>query len=123
MIRANRPTLITILSAYYVIWGLATAVWSLLTSVLGVVMVCFVPGLLAGGIWGLIQGVMSIILGFSLYSGKNWAQIVVTVLAILGIISAVLGGLYFGTIVSIVINVIVLLYVNSDEAKRFFATN
>ncbi len=123
MIRANRPMIITILSAYYVIWGLATTAWNLLTSVFGIVIVCFAPGLLAGGIWGLFQGVMSIVLGFSLYAGKNWTQLVVTVLAVLGIISAVLGGLYFGTIVSIIFNVIVLLYVNSDEAKRFFATN
>jgi len=74
MFRESRPFGITILSAYYILWGLASAMWSLLTSVFGVVLVCFAPGLLASGIWGLIQGVLSIVLGFSLYSGKDWAR-------------------------------------------------
>jgi hypothetical protein len=127
MFRESRPFGITILSAYYILWGLASAVWSLLTSVFGVVLVCFAPGLLASGIWGLIQGVLSIALGFSLYSGKDWARAVVIVLALIGVIlsalSIISGGLSIGAVFNIAVNAFVLLYVNSERVKRFFTTN
>ena len=126
MLRESRPFGITILSAYYILWGLASAMWSLLTSVFGVVLVCFAPGLLASGIWGLIQGVLSIVLGFSLYSGKDWARALVMVLALVGAILSALSltsALSIGAVFNIAVNVFVLLYVNSERVKRFFATN
>jgi len=126
MFRESRPFGITILSAYYILWGLASAMWSLLTSVFGVVLVCFAPGLLASGIWGLIQGVLSIVLGFSLYSGKDWARALVMALALVGAILSALSltsGLSIGAAFNIAVNVFVLLYVNSERVKRFFATN
>jgi hypothetical protein len=126
MLRESRPFGITILSAYYILWGLASAMWSLLTSVFGVVLVYFAPGLLASGIWGLIQGVLSIVLGFSLYSGKDWARALVMVLALVGAILSALSltsGLSIGAVFNIAVNVFVLLYVNSERVKRFFATN
>ena len=126
MLRESRPFGITILSAYYILWGLASAMWSLLTSVFGVVLVCFAPGLLASGIWGLIQGVLSIVLGFSLYSGKDWARALVMLLALVGAVLSALSftsGLSIGAVFNIAVNVFVLLYVNSERVKRFFATN
>jgi hypothetical protein len=126
MLRESRPFGITILSAYYILWGLASAMWSLLTSVFGVVLVYFAPGLLASGIWGLIQGVLSIVLGFSLYSGKDWARALVMALALVGAILSALSltsGLSIGAVFNIAVNVFVLLYVNSERVKRFFATN
>lgn len=126
MIRESRPFGITILSAYYILWGAATTIWSLLTSVFGVVLVCFAPGLLAGGIWGLIQGVLSVVLGFSLYSGKDWARALVMFLALVGVILSVLSiissGLSIGAAFNIGVNLFVLIYVNSERVKRFFAT-
>ncbi|PJF31360.1 MAG: hypothetical protein CUN51_03240 [Candidatus Thermofonsia Clade 1 bacterium] len=126
MIRESRPLGVTILSAYYILWGLATALWSLLTSIFGVVIVCFAPGLLAGGVWGLIQGVLSMILGFSFYGGKDWARALVIVLALLGIGAGVLSivnyGFGFGTLLNIAINAFVLFYVNSEGVERFFAS-
>ncbi|PJF37140.1 MAG: hypothetical protein CUN49_01810 [Candidatus Thermofonsia Clade 1 bacterium] len=127
MYSVSRPFGITILSAYYLLWGLATVLWSLLTSVFGVVLVCFAPGLLIGGLWGLIQGVLSMILGFSLYSGKDWARALVMLLAIIGIVISVLsgagGGFGIGEILNIAVNTFVLFYVNSERVKQFFATN
>ncbi|MFN7209833.1 MAG: hypothetical protein ACK4P1_05490, partial [Aggregatilineales bacterium] len=127
MIRESRPFGITILSAYYILWGLATTLWSLLTTVFGVVIICFAPGLLAGGVWGLLQGVLSLVLGFSLYSGKDWARGVVIVLALIGIVLGVLSittyGFGFGALLNIALNAFVLFYVNSERVKRFFATN
>lgn len=126
MIRESRPFGVTILSAYYILWGLATTLWSLLTSIFGVVIVCFAPGLLADGVWGLIQGVLSMILGFSFYGGKDWARALVIVLALIGIVLGVLSivsyGFGFGTLINIAINAFVLFYVNSEGVKRFFAT-
>lgn len=127
MFRERRPFGITILSAYYILWGLATTLWSLLTTVFGVVIICFAPGLLADGVLGLFQGVLSLVLGFSLYSGKDWARAVVIVLALLGIVLSVLSitsyGFGFGALINIAFNAFVLLYVNSERVKRFFATN
>jgi hypothetical protein len=126
VIRESRPLGVTILSAYYILWGLATALWSLLTSIFGVVIVCFAPGLLAGGVWGLIQGVLSMILGFSFYGGKDWARALVIVLALLGIGAGVLSivnyGFGFGTLLNIAVNAFVLFYVNSEGVKRFFSS-
>lgn len=127
MFRERRPFGITVLGAYYILWGLATTLWSLLTTVFGVVIICFAPGLLASGVWGLLQGVLSLVLGFSLYSGKDWARAVVIVLALLGIVLSVLSitsyGFGFGALINIAFNVFVLFYINSERVKRFFATN
>jgi len=122
----SRPLGITILSAYYILWGLASAMWGLLTSLFGTAFVCFAPSLLTSGIWSLIQGALSIVLGVSLYSGKDWARALVMVLALLGIALSALNlmsGLSVGAVFNIAVNVFVLLYVNSERVKRFFATN
>ncbi|MCS6871706.1 MAG: hypothetical protein RML95_01235 [Anaerolineae bacterium] len=127
MVREDRPLGVTILSAYYVLWGVATVLWSLLTSVLGAVTACLVPGLLVGGVLGLIQGVLSVVLGLAFYSGKDFARILVMGLALLGIVLGVLGGLSdgfgVGRLISIAVNTFVLFYVNSERVQRFFATN
>lgn len=120
--RAERPAGVTIISAYYLIVGVAYLVWNVLRSVFGVVL-CFVPGILVGGIWGLITGVLNIILGAALWSGRDWAPLVVSVLAILGIITSVLDGLGLYNILQIAVNVVVLLYMQSDQVKQFVRTN
>lgn len=122
----SRPFGVTLISAYYLITGLIGVVWNLLVSVFGVVLVCFVPGMLAGGIWRLITSVLSVILGASLYSGKDWAPLVSSIIAGLSAFLSVLdvlngGGLW--PIINIIVNVGVILYLQQPNVKRFFATN
>jgi hypothetical protein len=122
----SRPFGVTLLSAYYLITGIIGVVWNLLVSVFGVVLVCFVPGMLVGGVWRLITSILSVILGASLYSGKSWAPMVGTIIAGLSALLSVLdvlngGGLW--PVINIIVNVAVILYLQSDNVKRFFATN
>lgn len=123
MVRAARPMGVTLLSAWYLITGLIQTVWSLLVTVFGVALICFVPGMALGGIWSLITGILNVILGVSLFSGRDWAPLVVSILAVIGIVTNVLSGINVGSIILIAINVIVLVYMQSADVKRFFATN
>lgn len=123
----SRPFGVTLLSAYYLITGLLGVVWNLLVSVFGVVLVCFVPGMLAGGIWRLITSILSVILGASLYSGKDWAPVVGSIIAglsaFLSVLDVLNGGGWLWPIINIVVNVAVILYLQSRDVKRFFASN
>jgi hypothetical protein len=122
MMSNDRPTGVTIISAYYLIFGVATVAWNVLRSVFGVVL-CFLPGILVGGVWGLVTGVLNIILGASLYAGRDWTPPVVSILAIIGIVTNVLDGLTLVNIVQIVVNVLVLVYMQSDQVKQFVRTH
>ncbi len=120
----GRPFGITILSAWYVITGALGVLGGLVASIFGVFAICFNPGVLPSGIVGVVIGALGVILGLSLWAGKDWAPGVVTVLAIIGLIGGVLN-LIAGNglpVVNMAINALVLFYVNSDGVKRYFAT-
>jgi len=123
----SRPFGVTLISAYYLITGIVGVVWNLLVSVFGVVLVCFVPGMLAGGIWRLITSILAVILGASLYSGKDWAPLVCTLIAglsaFLSVLDVLNGGGLLWPLINIIVNVAVILYLQSATVKRFFATN
>ncbi len=124
---SNRPAGITLIGAYYIITGLISLIAGLFGSVFGTLVICFGAGLLANGIWSLINGVLNLVLGASAWSGKDWARTVIMFLALLGIVINVINILTAGLgvyhIVSVAINVLVFMYMQSDEAKRFFATH
>ncbi len=124
---SNRPALITLIAGFYIITGLISLVAGLFGSVFGFLTICFGAGLLANSVWSLINGVLNLVLGASAWSGKGWARTVIMFLAILGIVVNVINilaagfGLYHA--ISAVINLGVFLYMQSDEAKHFFAAN
>lgn len=124
---SSRPAGVTLLAGYYMITGLIGATWNVLVSVFGVCTFCLIPGVLAGGVWGLITSVLYVILGASLWAGRDWSPLVVSVLAVIGIVTNVIAivstGAWAYPIFSIVVNVIVLLYMQSAEVKRFVASN
>jgi uncharacterized membrane protein (UPF0136 family) len=121
----SRPAGVTLLSLWYIITGGLSFFWNLLTTVFGAVIGCFAPQVLGQGVWGLITGLLNLVLGFSLLSGRNWSQLVVTVLAILGIVTNILRftdeDRPIGAILSIVVNGLVLLYLQTPAVKRYFA--
>jgi hypothetical protein len=120
---SNRPTGITIISAYYLIYGLASLLFNLIKLPIAAVTICFAPGMLGGGIWGIIVGVLNIILAAALWSGRDWSRLVVTILAVIGIATGILaglsGGFGLGLIINIAINAVVLFYMQSAEVQRF----
>jgi hypothetical protein len=124
---SNRPAGITLIAAYYLITGLISLVAGLFGSVFGTLIICFGAGLLANGIWSLINGILNLVLGASAWSGKDWARTVIMLLALLGIVVNVINiltaGIMFYPALSAVINALVFLYMQSDEAKHFFATH
>lgn len=85
----------------------------------------FISGLLvAGGIIMIGLGVLAFFVGRGLWKGRNWARILVIVLAFLGvlmsIISMVMGGISTG-IVSLIIDLAIGLYLLlSSSVKRAF---
>jgi hypothetical protein len=123
---SNRPAAITLIGAYYLIVGLISLVAGLFGSVFGALAICFGAGLLANGIWSLINGVLNLALGASAWSGKDWARTVIMLLALIGIVLNVINifsGFTVYHLISAVINVLVFMYMQSDEAKRFFGTH
>jgi len=119
---SSRPTGITIIAAYYLIYGLASTAYGLFAGAIGTALVFCFPGVLAGGIGALATGILNLALGACVWTGKDWARWVVMILAILGILNA-LGAFGFYSVIHILINVAVLIYMQGKEAQHFFATN
>jgi hypothetical protein len=118
----NRPLPIVILAGYYLLIGLIGLLGSLFATLVGVFAICFAPGMLPGGIWGIVMSVLALMLAGAIWSGKNWAVMAVTVLAIIGIVSGVLSFITGNglPLINMLINAGVVLYMQSDSAKQYF---
>lgn len=125
--RGDRPFGITILSVYYLAWGLLALLFNLFGTFIGFLTICFSFGTFASSVGGLITAILNILLAGALFSGRNFARSIVMILAVLGIASGILagvqGGFGIGLIVNIAINAFVLYYMQQDGVKRFFAAN
>ncbi|GAB4546557.1 MAG: hypothetical protein OHK0023_06380 [Anaerolineae bacterium] len=125
--RGDRPFGITILSVYYLAWGLLALLFNLFGTVIGFLTICFSFGTFASSVGGLITAILNILLAGALFSGRNFARGIVMILAVLGIaagiLSGVQGGFGIGLIVNVAINAFVLYYMQQDSVKRFFAAN
>lgn len=123
--RSDRPMGITLIAAYYIIWGILALAGGLFGSVLGALLICFGPNLLTGSVWGIILGVLNLILGSSIWSGRDWAPTIVTLLTLVGLALSVIAGVSGSgwPWVNLIANAFTLFYIQSDGAKRFFATN
>ncbi|MCC6976546.1 MAG: hypothetical protein IT322_21255 [Anaerolineae bacterium] len=116
---SDRPLPIVGIAAYYFIFGFLALFGGLFNSVVGTLAFCFAPALVPQGIIGVITGVLNLLLAGAVWSGKSWGQLVVSVLAVIGIVIAVLHGVWL----SLIVNALVLLYMQGAEAKRFFGSN
>ena len=68
------------------------------------------------GVFGLILlpvGVIALIIGVAVFTGKNWARILMIILGVLDIIS----------IVGIVIGIIIVVYFRRQNVKAYFNQN
>lgn len=125
-----RPLGITILALLEVISGLMLLLSGVaLAALLGVMgATCSqmlglgafgVLGTLVGTVLGsllIILGLISFLIAWGLWTGRGWAWTLGFVLAIIGLIMALLGF----NIVSILINLIVIYYLTRPHVKAFF---
>jgi len=121
----TRPVGVTILA---VLEGLVGLVWLLVGAgmmmigaimpIMGMFMLFL--GAIAGaiGFVFLILGIVAFLFAYGLYTGKGWAWLWALILAVIGIIFSLLGGL--SSLLPIIINLIIIYYLTRPHVKAFF---
>ncbi|MBI3859635.1 MAG: hypothetical protein HY296_05275 [Thaumarchaeota archaeon] len=122
-----RPTGVTVLAILDMVGGIIALLGGGLilagSSYLGTLGYGQFAGLAAafgGGL--LVVGVLAIVVGYGMWSGKGWAYLLSIVLYILGIVTS-LGSLAFGnysSIVGLVIYIIIIWYLWKPHVKAYF---
>jgi hypothetical protein len=84
-------------------------------------------GPLAGGIMAISSvvialGIASLIIAWGLITGKGWAWIVTVIISIISIITSIISiaAGSFGSVVSLIINGVILYYMYRPEVKAYF---
>lgn len=125
MAQRTRPVGVTILA---VLEGLVGLVWLLVGAgmmmigaimpIMGMFMLFL--GAIAGaiGFVFLILGIVAFLFAYGLYTGKGWAWLWALILAVIGIIFSLLGGL--SSLLPIIINLIIIYYLTRPHVKAFF---
>ena len=112
----ERPTGISILAALQVIGGVF--------AVLGGLLVLAAGAYFGEGFWAVISivvfllGFFSIVVGWGLWNLRKWAYQVAMILAVIGIITALLS--LPGSILTLVIDGIIIYYLTRPEIKEVF---
>ncbi len=108
----HRPLGVTLVAILLIIIGVISLIGGL---ILLVVIVGIIP---------LALGIAYLVMAYGLWKGRSWARIITLILAGIGI---VIGIVYIiqdnlgGGIVSIIINGIIIYYLNRPNVKAFFA--
>ena len=112
----SRPIGATIVSIYYYIIGILGLIASIMVLTVGSTIIeMFAKGPLfkligaAVGVFLIILSIVYIIVGYGLWKMKKWAQIVATILSVLGL---------FGGPVSLIISIIVILLLCAHKKTR-----
>ena len=74
------------------------------------------------GVILLIVGVIALLVGWGLWTGRNWARWIAVILFGLGALSNLINLLrgQFGSIISLIINGLIVYYLFTSHAKEFF---
>jgi hypothetical protein len=130
-----RPTGIAILAVFqvfagifiFIFWGIAGFSYA----------AAGIPFFLMEGIIGIILGPLGIIIGWGLWTLRSWARSVAVYMIIIGIILNLIMGVYVtsqlansgyfgasigGFAIQIIYNLLILLYLNSKNVKKYFST-
>ena len=122
----SRPAGVTILGILHAIGG-AFAIVGVLMGItmmtVGAFQDAFMVG--AGGFLVVLAGVLAVVnfgIAGALFSGKSWGRTIVIILAVIslviGIITIISGEA--GSILSIILNVIILWYMRLEHVKAYF---
>src|SRR5579863_8598384 len=129
MMKPQRPTGVTILAILYLLFGvvalllgalLAAAGGSGVLNSVGYGGLSGIVSVIGGGV--AIAGVLGILVGWGMWSGKGWARLVALVLSVIGLIGG-LGSLAIGSfsgIVSLIIDALVIWYLFRPHVKAYF---
>ncbi len=99
--KGNRPTGVTILAVLQILAGIAYLAIGLVAGALaGVLGVLFIP-----------FGLFALITGLALFTGKNWARILIMIGGVLDLIDIPIGT---------IIGIVILWYFTRPEVKEYF---
>lgn len=123
MQKPSRPTGVTILAVlefivgiFALLGGTGALVGSAFAGVFGY---GALTGLLAAlGVFLLLTGILALIVGWGMWTGKGWAWAVGLVLAAIGIVSSLVS--LPGSIISIVIDLLIIYYLTRPHIKAYF---
>jgi uncharacterized membrane protein (DUF2068 family) len=107
----RRPLGVTLVAILLIIIGIISLVSGLILLVIIV------------GIIPLVLGIAYLVMAYGLWKGRNWARIISLILAGIGI---VMGIVYIiqdnlgGGIASLIINGVIIFYLNRPNVKAFF---
>jgi len=125
----NRPVGVVVIAILYwlgAFWLLLLgAVLAIGSTIFGASMTGIPPiisGLgVAGGIFMLAFGAALGFIGYGLMTLREWARMTVTVLAVVGIVFGVLGGIgIFGRLIRVAMNVVIVWYLTQPKIKAVF---
>ena len=123
----QRPTGVTILAVLEFIVGIIALLGGLGALVGSAALGFAGRGMLSGvfGIFGgvaLIFGILALVVGWGMWTGREWAWIVGIVLAVLGLVSGVVQLAFFNAsaILQILIDLLILYYLTRPHVKAFF---
>lgn len=129
MQRPTGVTVIALISAFFGVIGLlfglmgmaGGALFGAASAAAGVGEAAGAGGmLLVTGLLALVVGVLEIVFAWGCWTGKGWAWILGMVNAVMAIISAVLGGIGAGFIVTLAINGLIVYYLMTPPVKGYF---
>ncbi len=99
--KGNRPTGVTILAVLQILAGIAYLAIGLVAGALvGILGVLFIP-----------FGLFALITGLALFTGKNWARILIMIGGVLDLIDIPIGT---------IIGIVILWYFTRPEVKEYF---
>lgn len=122
--KGSRPLLITIIAVLYILAGLLALVVGVVSAV-GIEIVAEEElagaGMVIGGV-GIVYGLISLVIGYGMI--KGWAVmwylgVIFSAIGLILSILAIVGG-GFATIVTALIELVILLYLFKKNVKAFF---
>lgn len=122
MYRTDRPLGMNLAAITF----FAIGFWLLLNTIfavpLGICLILFVPGMLANGLWTALLGGSQLLFGLGIWTGHRFMRRLTVsgpgVIMGLNALSALTGNAW--SVWSIILSTVVLLYFQSQEAKRYF---
>jgi hypothetical protein len=119
----QRPLGITLLAAFETIVGLWRLIGGLLASTVGLLAICFAPGIFFGGPKAIVIGILQLVLAFALWGGWAWARLLIVVVSAFSILIAIFGGggVQGGEIGSILLSLFAIWYMSRPNVVQYFS--
>jgi peptidoglycan/LPS O-acetylase OafA/YrhL len=125
----RRPTGLTLIGWWLVVAGVMAVLCALLTLNMRSHAIAQQEGflqLLATVLWSAIGGGLMVAIGQAILRGKDWGRVAYTFLGAIAIMSGIVRALaqsppvgLFGLVVSAQIFIMIVLYLNEPEVKRY----